>query len=47
MNVEDEEVYFDCNPDNEERDMCPICNGTGEGIADGLSCGYCKGKGEL
>lgn len=39
-------VYFDCDPD-EERDICPMCNGSGEGLFDGSTCGHCKGKGEL
>ena len=35
---------------HEERcapDICPHCNGSGEGQHEGSRCNYCKGKGEI
>jgi DnaJ-class molecular chaperone len=29
---------------DEEDDICPVCNGTGEGPADGTTCWKCKGR---
>jgi len=42
MNDEDEEI------EQEQEDVdprCPHCDGTGEGMADGLSCSACNGRG--
>jgi DnaJ-class molecular chaperone len=30
-----------------ESYICPVCNGSGEGRADGTSCHYCGGEGEV
>jgi len=30
-----------------EENYCSSCNGSGEGIADGIRCTTCKGKGYL
>jgi DnaJ-class molecular chaperone len=30
-----------------ESPVCSICRGTGEGIADGTSCPFCKGRGYI
>lgn len=30
-----------------ETDICPVCNGSGEGQYDGSTCGKCKGHGEV
>ena len=31
----------------EEYEICPKCNGSGEGVYDGSRCSKCKGLGEL
>lgn len=31
----------------DEPEICPRCNGSGEGMYDGSRCGYCKGTGEV
>lgn len=28
-----------------DKHICSQCNGSGEGMVDGSSCGYCNGKG--
>lgn len=28
-----------------ERDLCPVCDGSGEGVADGSKCERCGGSG--
>lgn len=50
-------IYFEDDPiDNDEDaeeehqyddgdDDCPVCYGTGEGVADGTSCTACRGTG--
>lgn len=30
---------------DEEKDLCPVCAGSGEGVADGTRCYACKGWG--
>lgn len=30
-----------------EREICSMCNGSGEGMADGTRCRTCKGSGEV
>lgn len=39
----------DMQPDEPEDapGYCPACNGSGEGMTDGSTCGTCKGKGEV
>jgi len=34
-------------PDNEQTtdDLCPQCDGSGEGCAGGTKCSYCEGSG--
>lgn len=32
---------------NEELNICPYCNGSGEGMYDGTRCSTCKGSGEI
>jgi DnaJ-class molecular chaperone len=32
---------------NEETVMCGVCNGSGEGRADGTRCPVCRGLGEI
>ena len=32
---------------SEEPNYCSVCNGSGEGMYDGTTCMYCKGKGIL
>lgn len=27
--------------------LCPVCDGTGEGMASGLTCKFCRGRGEV
>jgi len=39
-NVEEETTE-----DEGGNDICPTCNGSGEGMADGLKCSSCKGSG--
>lgn len=50
MNTEDFDGEYDANDvyseSNKERDICPACNGSGEGMYDGGSCSNCKGSGE-
>ena len=29
----------------DDHDICPDCNGSGEGMYDGTRCGHCKGSG--
>ena len=29
------------------REICDRCNGSGEGMYDGSTCGYCHGTGEI
>lgn len=48
---EDQRVQ-DCidaaNPeDDDEGGICSACNGSGEGMHDGTTCGTCHGRGEL
>ena len=31
--------------DDDSDDLCPSCNGSGEGMHDGSSCGSCNGRG--
>jgi hypothetical protein len=31
--------------DEDEEDICRVCNGSGEGMYDGSRCYACKGKG--
>ncbi len=31
----------------QERGICPQCNGSGEGMYDGSSCDRCNGHGEV
>jgi len=30
---------------HEEESICSYCNGSGEGMHDGTTCGHCKGSG--
>jgi RecJ-like exonuclease len=30
-----------------ESEICPFCNGSGEGHYEGSTCSNCKGKGEV
>ncbi len=30
-----------------ETDICPSCNGSGEGLYDGSTCQQCRGSGEI
>lgn len=30
-----------------EMELCPRCEGSGEGMWDGSVCRYCRGKGEV
>jgi len=40
--VPDDGVY-ECDS---EPGICPACNGSGEGMHEGTTCGTCKGEGE-
>lgn len=43
-------MYFVFNyPDHpvKEKQICPTCNGSGEGYTDGSKCRDCKGKGQV
>lgn len=44
MNCYDED--FDWSELDEDSHICPACNGSGEGQADGTVCGECGGCGE-
>lgn len=33
--------------DEIDEDICPNCNGSGEGMYDGSRCHVCKGSGEV
>ncbi len=46
MRIDDFEDWFDPDELN-ETDICPRCNGSGEGQYDGSSCDKCKGSGEV
>jgi hypothetical protein len=43
-------VYATAGYDEPDTDdghgICPVCNGSGEGLHDGTICWQCKGKGE-
>jgi hypothetical protein len=39
-------LMADDGPDDSEPGICPACNGSGEGMHDGTTCGTCKGEGE-
>lgn len=41
---ESEEVYEE-EDDDDEDDICSSCNGSGEGMYDGSTCGVCGGSG--
>lgn len=40
-----EELPDDLKDDPLEEDICPSCNGSGEGMYDGTKCSSCRGKG--
>lgn len=44
--VEEEEQEEE-EEEEEGSDICGVCNGSGEGIADGTRCRACKGWGEV
>jgi hypothetical protein len=44
MNEDDEDYTDDFEDDGYE--ICHRCNGSGEGMYDGSTCGFCKGTGE-
>jgi hypothetical protein len=45
IELPDEEESDEPNEEEDKNDICPTCNGSGEGMADGLSCSDCKGSG--
>jgi len=43
----DDFIDFDPHDDSvkkDDNDICPACNGSGEGQYDGSTCSTCKGK---
>ena len=46
--IEDEaQALADLNDEDDEDEICPACNGSGEGMYDGSRCYKCHGIGEL
>lgn len=45
IELPDEEESDEPEDAEDENDICPTCNGSGEGMADGLRCSDCKGSG--
>lgn len=45
MNEHDDNEYIEEDEDD-GYEICHRCNGSGEGMYDGSTCGYCKGTGE-
>lgn len=46
----DDEMFWpdeDDQPTPEEENICPLCDGSGEGDFEGSRCPRCKGKGEV
>jgi hypothetical protein len=39
-------LMADDGHDDSEPGICPACNGSGEGMHEGTTCGTCKGEGE-
>jgi len=48
MNDYDEDLaqYMSNNYEPQETDICPACEGSGEGEFDGSVCLTCRGRGE-
>ena len=42
--MENEEVI---EQEDDPNDICPACNGSGEGQYDGTRCSSCKGRGVI
>ena len=49
IEINDEELeveeYDEFDGDDDEHDICPQCNGSGEGMYDGSICHACHGSG--
>lgn len=44
----DDYLYFEDEELNSQHEVnCRMCGGTGEGMASGYSCSWCKGKGYI
>lgn len=47
MRYSPEALDFASEGTEDEPDICPTCNGSGEGTYDGSTCPSCKGQGEI
>lgn len=45
MPINDIVDEIDDEIDEDDYDICPRCNGSGEGMYDGTTCRVCKGSG--
>jgi DnaJ-class molecular chaperone len=45
--VADSDDGYKITQAEQEREMCPRCNGSGEGQYEGTKCSRCGGSGEL
>ena len=43
---EPNKVEHEHDDEDDGYEICHRCNGSGEGMYDGSTCGYCKGTGE-
>ena len=46
MNEDNEHEDYTDDIDDDGYEICHRCNGSGEGMYDGSTCGFCKGTGE-
>ena len=45
--LDPEDVISHVLDDDEILNICPDCNGSGEGQREGSTCPYCRGKGTV
>lgn len=45
--LEYEGICHECSDRDYDDDLCPSCNGSGEGQREGSICWECKGRGTL
>ena len=43
--LEEDEIDEILEDEDDSDQICPHCNGSGEGQYDGTTCRFCKGKG--
>jgi len=43
----DEQIAVDLNNSTKEREICPLCDGSGEELTDDSTCKNCRGLGEI